>query len=244
MSGAPFDTAIIDLDGTLVDSTYHHVLAWSQAFAQVGMTVPAWRLHRHIGMGGDRFVEAVSNHAVEASVGDTVRSLWKHNYDLLLRYVRPLDGARELLEELARRRLKVVIASSGDPRHTQRSLRMLRLPQRPPVVDANDADASKPAPDLLRAALQKVDGDRGLMIGDTVWDVEAARRCDMPALALGTGGVDQAEFGAAVATYATPRELAGCLDEALASAARQRMDSRGSGNQKDPDPSGTHRRQS
>jgi len=224
MRTGAFDTAIVDLDGTLVDSTYHHVLAWSQAFAQVGVTVESWRLHRHIGMGGDRFVEAVTNRAVETSVGDTLRSLWKHNYDLLLRYVRPLDGAHELLKALARQNLKVVIASSGDPRHTQRALRLLRLDQGVPVVDANDADASKPAPDLLAAAMHKVDGSRAVMIGDTAWDIEAARRCDVPSLAVGTGGVDRSELRGAAAIFATPRELADQLDAALQCASSHPMD--------------------
>jgi HAD superfamily hydrolase (TIGR01549 family) len=219
-----FDTAIVDLDGTLVDSTYHHVLAWSQAFAQVGVTVESWRLHRHIGMGGDRFVEAVTNSAVEKSVGDTLRSLWKHNYDVLLRYVRPLDGAHELLKELARHKLKVVVASSGDPRHTKRALRLLRLEQSPPVVDANDAEESKPAPDLLQAAMHKVEGTRAVMIGDTAWDIEAARRCDVPSLVVGTGGVDRSELQGAAAIFATPRDLANELDTALQRASSQHRD--------------------
>ncbi len=219
-----FDTAIVDLDGTLVDSTYQHVLAWSQAFTQVGTKVESWQIHQHIGMGGDRLVEAVTNSAVEASVGDTVRSLWKHNYDLLLRYVRPLDGARELLTALTRRNLRVVIASSGEPSHTQHALRMLRMDQRPPIVDAGDAAASKPAPDLLRAALRRVEGSRAVMIGDTVWDVEAARRCEVPSLVVLTGGMDGSAFEAAAGVFATPRDLANRLDEALHSAANHRMD--------------------
>ena len=224
MGTGAFDTAVVDLDGTLIDSTYHHVLAWSQAFAQVGMTVESWRLHRHIGMGGDRFVEAVTNSAVEASSGDTLRSLWRHNYDLLLRYVHPLDGAPELLRALTRRNLKVVIASSGDPRHTQRALGLLRLDQRPPVVDANDAEASKPAPDLVQAAMHKVEGSRAVMIGDTAWDIEAARQCDVPSLVVRTGGLDQSELRDAAGVFATPRDLANQLDAALQCASDGRMD--------------------
>ena len=210
-----FDTAIVDLDGTLVDSTYQHVLAWSQAFTQVGTHVDSWQIHRHIGMGGDRLVEAVTNGAVEVSVGDTIRSLWKHNYDLLLRYVRPLDGAGELLVELRRRNLKVVIASSGDPHHTERTLRLLGMDQRPPVVDANDAEASKPAPDLVQAAMRRAESSRAVMIGDTVWDVEAARRCGVPSLVVRTGGMDDSTFQAAAGIFSTPRDLASRLDEAL-----------------------------
>lgn len=239
-----FDTAIVDLDGTLVDSTYQHVMAWSQAFTQVGMNVESWRIHRHIGMGGDRLVEAVANGAVEASVGDTVRSLWKHNYDLLLRYVRPLDGAQELLAALTRRNLTVVIATSGDPHHTQRALRLLAMDQLPAVVDADDADASKPAPDLLQAAMRQVKGTRAVMIGDTAWDVEAAHRCGVPALVVRTGGMDGSALRAAAGVFATPRDLAHRLDEALHCASHHRMDRPEAGTNQRPttreNPGGSH----
>lgn len=211
-----FDTAVVDLDGTLIDSTYHHIVAWSQAFAQVGIPVEAWRLHRHMGMGGDRLIAAVTNDAIEVSMGDTLRTLWRHNYDAIKHYVRPLDGANELLRALADAGLKVVIASSGDPHHTRHALRILRIDRSFPVIDADDAPLSKPAPDLIQAAVDKVSGERAVVIGDTQWDMEASLRCGHPAIALCTGGLESTVFGmSAAAVYATPRDLAERLDEAL-----------------------------
>lgn len=214
------DTAIVDLDGTLIDSSYHHVLAWSQAFAQAGIAVEVWRLHRLMGMGGDKLVSAVTSDAVEAGLGDTLRSLWKHNYGLLMHYVHPFDGAVTLLRTLESRGLKVVIASSGDPSHTERALELLRIRDEFPVIDADDASATKPEPDLIRVAVDEVGGDRAVVIGDTRWDVEAAARAGFPAIALCTGGIDWATLSAAAAAvFATPRELTERLDGALASAA-------------------------
>jgi HAD superfamily hydrolase (TIGR01549 family) len=211
-----FDTAVVDIDGTLIDSTYHHIVAWSQAFAQAGIPVESWRLHRHMGMGGDRLIAAVTNDAVEASMGDTLRTLWRHNYDTLQHYVRPLDGANELLQALASAGLKVVIASSGDPHHTRHALRILQIERSFPVIDADDAPSSKPAPDLIKAAVTKVGGERAVMIGDTQWDVEAALSCGHPAIALCTGGVESTVLSmSAAAVFATPRDLAERLDEAL-----------------------------
>lgn len=214
------DTAVVDLDGTLIDSSYHHVLAWSQAFAQAGIPVESWRIHRLMGMGGDKLVAAATNDAVEAGLGDTLRALWKHNYGLLLHYVHPLEGAVTLLRALEARGLNVVIASSGDPSHTQRALELLRIRDEFPVIDANDASATKPEPDLIRVAVEEVAGDRAVVIGDTRWDIEAAARSGFPAIALCTGGIDWATLSAAAAAvFATPRELAERLDGALASAA-------------------------
>jgi len=221
-STAPsFDVAVVDLDGTLIDSSYHHVLAWSQAFVQVGMSVELWRIHQHMGMGGDRLVKAVTNSAVEASLGDTLRKLWRHNYDLLLHYVRPLAGAVDLLDALSARGLKVAIASSGEPLHTRRGLRILSSRRDFAVVDADDAAQSKPASDLVRAAIDKVDGTRAVMIGDTVWDVEAAAGCGVPTIAVGTGGIELSTLeDAAAAVFETPRDLADHLDDALSVAAQ------------------------
>ena len=119
------DTVILDLDGTLVDTVYQHVLAWRSAFLGVGVDIPAWRIHRAIGMGGDRLVAAVAGRAVENAVGDEVRKLHGLRFEDLVPHVTPTNGAPELLEALRNRDLKVVVASSGEREVTERLLSVL-----------------------------------------------------------------------------------------------------------------------
>ncbi len=109
--------AILDVDGTLVDSNYHHALAWHRAFRQQGLVLPVWRLHRHVGMGGDKFVAAVAGDEVEERLGDALRERWEQLFDELLEEVEPLAGARELIVELKRRDHQVVLASSAIEKH-------------------------------------------------------------------------------------------------------------------------------
>ena len=215
------DTAVVDIDGTLVDSSYHQVLAWSRAFAVLHVPVDSWRLHQHMGMGGDRLVSAVAGEAVEARSGDELREHWRRNYDELISEVRPLDGAGELMDGLAEKGLKVVIASSGKPEHTDRAMQLVGIDRRFPSTDSEDADATKPAPDLVSAAVEKVEGTKAVMIGDTVWDVKAAAECGFPTIALLTGGIARStlrEAGAIV--FESPRHLLNHLDDALEAAAR------------------------
>src|SRR5262245_4513601 len=116
---SPFDTAVLDLDGTLVDSVYHHVVAWRSAFLAVGMDVPTARIHRAIGMGGDRLVTEVAGRSAESAVGDEVRTMHDERFDQLLSQVTATEGAFELLESLRRHDLKVVVASSGPPEQAE-----------------------------------------------------------------------------------------------------------------------------
>src|SRR5918997_5856863 len=109
--------AILDVDGTLVDTNYHHALAWYRAFRENDVVVPVWRLHRHVGMGGDKFVAAVAGDEVEERLGDAVRDRWEELFDELLSEVEPLDGAYELIAELKRRGHRIVLASSAIPSH-------------------------------------------------------------------------------------------------------------------------------
>jgi HAD superfamily hydrolase (TIGR01549 family) len=215
------DSAIVDVDGTLVDSNYQQVLAWSRAFAELRVPVELWQLHQHMGMGGDRLVSAVAGEAIEECLGDDLREQWRRHYDDLISEVRPVDGADELLDGLAARALSVVIASSGKPEHTDRAMKLVGIDGRFPTTDAEDADATKPAPDLVSVAVNKVEGTRAVMIGDTVWDVKAAARCGYPTIALLTGGIARStlrEAGAVV--FESPRDLLNHLDDALEAAAQ------------------------
>ncbi len=184
------DTALIlDVDGTLVDTTYHHAIAWYRAFAEVGVTVPVWRIHRAIGMGGDKLVSAVAGEEVEATHGDRVRELWKAEADRLMPEVRTFDGAVELLDAAAEQDLPVVLASSGKPDHVDHYLDLLDGRRRA-VAWTSSADVSetKPAPDLLDAAWEQAGAERALAVGDSVWDCDAAGRMGIPAVAVRTGG--------------------------------------------------------
>jgi phosphoglycolate phosphatase-like HAD superfamily hydrolase len=217
-SDATFDTVILDLDGTLVDTVYQHVLAWRSAFLSVGVDIPAWRIHRTIGMGGDRLVEALAGRAVENAVGDEVRKLHGLRFEDQLPHVTPTDGAPELLEALRGRDLKVVVASSGERESTERLLSVLGAAEAlHDWVSGDQAESSKPDSDLLQLALDKVSGEAALVIGDTVWDVESARKCDFPCIGVLTGGVSDAELreAGALEVLESPAAITTDLDDLL-----------------------------
>jgi phosphoglycolate phosphatase len=218
-SSQPFDTAVLDLDGTLVDSVYQHVIAWRSAFLAVGMDVPATRIHRAIGMGGDRLVTEVAGKSAESAVGDQVRAMHGERFDVLFSQVTATEGAHELLDVLRQQDLKVVVASSGEEAQTERLLGLVDSGEMLHAWVAGDqADESKPAADLLDLALEKVEGDRAFVVGDAVWDVVTAQERKLPCIALLTGGISEAELrdAGASAVYANPAELAEDLAQALA----------------------------
>jgi HAD superfamily hydrolase (TIGR01549 family) len=217
------DTAVVDIDGTLLDSNYHHALAWSRAFAHVGRTVAVWRVHRHIGMGGDKLVAAVAGDDAEAQVGDAVRTRWEQEYDAIIDETRLFSGARGLLDALRAAGLQVVLASSSIPRHAEHALELLDARSRADTwTTADDAEESKPDPELLDVALERVGGGRAVMIGDSVWDVVAAHERGIPTIGLRSGGFGAAELtdAGAVVVYDDPRGLVEHLVEALDQAAR------------------------
>jgi phosphoglycolate phosphatase-like HAD superfamily hydrolase len=187
--------AILDVDGTLVDTNYHHAIAWFRAFRQEGVTPPIWRIHRHIGMGGDQLVGAVAGEEVEERCGDAIRDSEGEIYMGMIDEVEPLEGARELIEDLRDRADRVVLASSAKEAEVDHYLDLLDARE---IADAwttsADVDATKPHPDLVRAALEKADAGSGLMIGDTVWDCEAAARAGIASVAVLTGGFSEREL--------------------------------------------------
>jgi HAD superfamily hydrolase (TIGR01509 family) len=188
--------AILDVDGTLVDTNYHHAIAWFRAFRRHDVTVPVWRIHRHIGMGGDQLVAAVAGDEVEERLGDEIRDAESELYRELIGEVRTMEGSRELIEDLRARDNVVVLASSAKDWEVEHYLELLDAAE---IVDAwttsADVENTKPEPDLVRAALEKagVDGE-AMLIGDTVWDVEAAKRAGVETLAVLTGGFSEQEL--------------------------------------------------
>jgi HAD superfamily hydrolase (TIGR01549 family) len=188
--------ALVDVDGTLVDTNYHHALAWYRAFHDVGVVVPAWRAHRAIGMGGDRLVAEVAGDEVEKNHGDDVRAAWSDRFQPMLTEIEPLAGARDLLIALRDADYAVVLASSGKPEHIDHYLDLLDARE---IVHgwttASDVEDTKPAPDLLQVALDKAPAhDDVITIGDSIWDCLAANRISIPSIAVLTGGFAEAEL--------------------------------------------------
>jgi phosphoglycolate phosphatase len=211
------DTVVLDVDGTLVDSVYVHVGAWMRAFRGIGVPVEAWRLHRAIGMGGDRLVTAVAGQRVEDALGDQVRELHAQEYDDMAAGVLALPGADDLLETLHRRGFTVVLASSGTKENTEQALSLLENAK---LVDgwvcSADVDTSKPAPDLVGVAIERVGGTRAVLVGDAVWDVKAAKAADVSAIGLLCGGFGEAELrdAGAVAVFESPQDLVEHFEDA------------------------------
>jgi HAD superfamily hydrolase (TIGR01509 family) len=210
--------AVLDVDGTLVDTNYQHALAWYRAFRSLGETFPVWRIHRLIGMGGDQLVAALGGDDVEARIGDAARERWVQEADPLLAEVALLPGARELILALEERGHRVVLASSGKPHHVEHALDLLGVRD---VVDgwttSEDVEETKPAPDLLHVALEKIGEPAdapAVVVGDSVYDVEAAKNAGMPAIVVRSGGFgdDELREAGAVAIYDTPADLTASLD--------------------------------
>jgi HAD superfamily hydrolase (TIGR01509 family) len=215
MSHSP--AVLFDMDGTLVDSNYLHVHAWTRAFHDVGIAVESWRIHRSIGMDGARLLETLS--------GDADDDTQKQAKDLHLRYLREaapllrrLPGARELLERIRSLDLQIVLATSS----SEEELALSR-----PVLDcedlltaatsSKDVDVAKPEPTIIKVALQRAGVDAGdaVYVGDAVWDIVACDRAGVRAIGLLSGGVSRQELenAGAEAVFENPRELVDHLDD-------------------------------
>ncbi|RPA20085.1 HAD family hydrolase [Gordonia sp. OPL2] len=198
-STAVADTVLLDVDGTLVDSTYLHALAWTRAFGAHDLAPPWWRIHRTVGMGGDLLVGEVCGADVEDRLGDTLRSEWADRYRELLPEVRSFPGARELVDAIRSAGLEVALASSGAAEFTDAALDILGMTRDDfdAVTSAEDVDRSKPHPDILGTALESAGGTQALLVGDTVWDVESAARLSAACVGVRTGGFSEAELDSA-----------------------------------------------
>jgi HAD superfamily hydrolase (TIGR01549 family) len=187
--------AILDIDGTLVDTNYQHAIAWYRAFRGHDLVLPLWRIHRHIGMGGDQLVAALAGEDFDAEHGDAVRDAEKARYMELIDEVEPLDGARDLLERLDARGHAIVLASSAKQDEADHYLDLLDA--RGLAKDwttSADVEKTKPEPDLVAAAIEKAGGGPAVMVGDSTWDCEAAKRLDVPTIGVLTGGFSELEL--------------------------------------------------
>jgi HAD superfamily hydrolase (TIGR01549 family) len=204
---------LLDVDGTLIDTNYHHALAWYRAFRAQGIVLPLWRIHRHVGMGGDQLIPALAGEGADEEALSDARSA---EYEQLIGEVAPLEGARELIEDLKGHRHPVYLASSAPEDELDHYLELLDARE---LVDGwttdDDVESTKPEPDLIRAALDKAGTDEAVMVGDTPWDVEASQKAGLETVTVVTGGFSEQELrdAGAVAVFDSLTELRRHLDE-------------------------------
>ncbi len=211
---------LFDLDGTLVDSVYQHVLAWREALEHVGIELSVWRIHRRIGMSGGLFVNALLRET-DVSLGreDAARlqDLHAEAYARLSGDVRPLPGARELLAYLTERSVPWAVATSGHIRSARPTLESLGIPSLVPVVTRDLVQHAKPDPDLFLAAAERlaVAIEDCVVVGDSVWDLLAARRARALGVGLLSGGYgpDELQSAGAYRVYEDPADLLRHVDE-------------------------------
>jgi HAD superfamily hydrolase (TIGR01509 family) len=211
---------IFDLDGTLVDTVYAHVFAWQRAFAEMGLAIDGWRIHRRIGMSGGLFTRAVAREIGREFTPHEAEDLQRRHGDFFHQFLperRPLPGAVELLCYLREMGILHAIATSGQRPDINRSLEVLGIGEETIVVERGDVARAKPEPDLFLACQErlKVHPDECYVVGDAVWDLLAARRAGMLGVGLLSGGYGEDELSRAGAfrIYRDAAELHRSLDE-------------------------------
>lgn len=211
---------LFDLDGTLIDSVYQHVLAWRESLQELGISLSVWKLHRRIGMSGGLFVNALARELEVGLDAQTLAALPELHADAYLRLydsVTPLPGASELLAALTEHRVPWAIATSGAERYARRGLDLLGLPADTPMVTRDQVRYAKPDPDLFLTAADRIGVDirDSVVVGDSVWDLLAARRARALGIGLLSGGYGREEliYSGAFRVYEDPAELLAHLDE-------------------------------
>jgi HAD superfamily hydrolase (TIGR01549 family) len=216
----PTTAFLFDLDGTLVDSVYQHVLAWRDALDQVGIELAVWRIHRKVGMSGGLFANALlreTGREVGPEEAERLKELHGEAYEKRAGQVRPLPGARELLQYLTKVGVPWAIATSGYQESAGRVLPLLGIPDGVPIVTRDQVAYAKPDPDLFLAAAERlgVNIADSVVVGDSVWDLLAARRARALGVGLLSGGYgqDELERAGAYRVYEDPADLLIHLDE-------------------------------
>lgn len=214
----PTPAILFDIDGTLVDSNYFHVHAWQRAFAEVGVDVEAWRIHRGIGMDGSSLLDELLPDATDEDTKARAKDLHSRFYQETAHLLKPLPGTRRLLDLVAATGLQVVLATSAP----EDELALLRkvLDQDEivsAVTSSDDVETAKPRPDIVEVALQRagVGADRAVFVGDSIWDIRAAARAGVECIGVESGGFDRLRLQdeGAVAVYRNPRDLADQFDD-------------------------------
>ncbi|WP_344610816.1 HAD family hydrolase [Dactylosporangium salmoneum] len=224
----PVAGVLFDVDGTLVDSVYLHVVAWWQALRQHGHDVPMAHIHRAIGLGSDRILDELLGPGHDDEADRAVRAAHASLFAVHWPALRPLPGARRLLDTCADRGLRVVLATSASRPELDALLRCLDSDgSLTAVTSADDAGASKPAPDIVEVAVQRsgLSAEEVVFVGDSVWDIEAAGRLSIPCIGVTCGGLGAAELleHGATGAYGDPQDLLDNLDEALTTAFRMAL---------------------
>jgi len=211
---------LLDLDGTLVDSVYQHVLAWREALERGGIELSVWRIHRRIGMSGGLFVNALlreTGRAISKKEAERLQELHARAFRKRVKDVRPLPGARDLLRYLQERRVPFAIATSGRRAGAKRPLALLDVPVEVPVITRDEVEYAKPDPDLFIAAAKRLDAplENCVVVGDSVWDMLAARRAHTLGVGVLSGGYgeDELDRAGAYRVYQDPADLLRHLDE-------------------------------
>ncbi|GAB3487408.1 HAD family hydrolase [Nocardiopsis coralliicola] len=211
---------LFDLDGTLIDSVYQHVIAWRYALARSGIDLSVWRIHRRIGMSGGLFVDALMRETgvrLDAAQVEEVVAAHAEEYLRMHDTVSPLPGAADLLHALTGRGIAWAIATSGAYRTAGRALALLGLPEDTPMVTRDQVRYAKPDPDLFLAAAARLNADprHTIVVGDSVWDLLAARRAGALGVGLLSGGYgrDELERTGAYRVYTDPADLLARIDE-------------------------------
>ena len=212
--------AILDIDGTLIDTNYQHALAWYRAFRQHGRVLPVWKLHRLIGMGGDQIVSEIAGQRFEEEHGDAVRDAEKVLYRALIDETEPFQDAQRLIQTLSDRGHTIVLASSANGQDVEHYVDQLEA--RKLVAGwttSDDVEQTKPEPDLVLAALEKAGTKNAVMVGDSTWDCKAAKRAGIKTIGVLTGGFSEEELeeaGAAVVYRSLGELIDGIEDSPLA----------------------------
>jgi HAD superfamily hydrolase (TIGR01509 family) len=211
---------VFDLDGTLVDSVYHHVLAWREALEEAGLSLAVWRIHRRIGMSGGLLAKALGREIGHRITPEQAQRLQERHAAIFARYrgeIQPLPGACELLRRLREAEVRYAIATSGRPESARQNLEALGVGPEIPVVTREEVQRAKPDPDLFLAAAQRLNVPihEAIVVGDSVWDLLAARRAGSLGIGLLSGGYgeDELERAGAYRVYQDPSDLLAHLDE-------------------------------
>jgi HAD superfamily hydrolase (TIGR01549 family) len=218
-SGSDEDLSIpavlFDLDGTLIDSVYEHITAWSNALRSCGIVLPNWKIHRRIGMNGKTFIRELLRESKVSSRRHPSTDVLEENHDA--EFARAIDrleflpGARELLKHLSRRGVNWAIATTGSQHHTHRLLKGLGIPKNVPVVTGDDVEKTKPSPDVFVLAAERlgVSIRDSIVVGDSTWDLLAAGRKSALGVGMLSGGYgqDELERAGAFRVYADPADM-------------------------------------
>jgi HAD superfamily hydrolase (TIGR01509 family) len=211
---------LFDLDGTLIDSVYQHVIAWREALEEVGINLAVWKIHRRIGMSGGLFVSALARELEQPLDQETLARLPALHADAYIRRadsVRPLPGASNLLQTLSEHDVPWAIATSGAERYARLALTMLELPADTPLITRDQVRYAKPDPDLFLTAAHRIGVDirDSIVVGDSVWDLLAAQRARALGIGLLSGGYGREEliYAGAFRVYEDPLDLLTHLDE-------------------------------